>query len=346
MTFRRAFWLEILLLVLVLMSTGCGGANEQGRVARLVYQTTDGKTWIRYAGEATSQSWRLDKGWEISSPVVSSNGRRVAFSKRRENGKEGRLCVTSPGDGDCDILVANADPALWSPDGRYLLATQGTKRLILINVRERTLRTVAKGELSGFSFSPNSDKVVYSLRDQPKTSRFMEVGYNLFVTSTAGSKTSRLTDDGISIGPVWGRRGIAFSRMARRSHSNWPHYELWLMRADGGGDRRIDFGQQTELPNFGLISVAWSADGNRLLTRMEEHENSEPYAVDLTRKRVWRIARGSFIDILDISSDGRSVLVVRNGFDWTPPPQVEIVPFAGGKPRIIAKNAWSPSWNR
>jgi hypothetical protein len=118
------------------------------------------------------------------------------------------------------------------------------------------------------------------------------------------------------------------------------------MRPDGSNARRIDFNESARLPNIGLTPVGWSEDGNRLLATMNEHENAEPYAVDLAKQRVWRISRGEFIEISDISRDGRSVLVVRNGLDSTPPPQVETIPFTGGKPQIVAVDSFGPSWNQ
>lgn len=337
-----------LALALFAIATGCGSRHRSGRVAELVYMDggrgTVENVWVRYNGSDSARIWQPGKGCKVDWPLLSPDGRMVALAIKGKG-----IALVRPGGTSCEIVGrpyrGSMLEGVWSPDGRFLLATRANEQLVLIDATKRTERTIAGGELSSFSFSPDGSRIVYSLRRKPKTVRFLEIGYDLFVTPTGGGTTKRLTNDGLSIKPVWGKPGIAYARIARRKNSTWPHYQLWLMKADGGATRRIDFGQPAEIPYFGLLPVAWSADGTRLLALMNESENSEPYAVDLRQKRVWNVAPGEYTGIVDISRDGKRVLLVRNGFDWTSPSQVEIAPIYGGEPQIIARNAALPSWN-
>jgi hypothetical protein len=76
---------------------------------------------------------------------------------------------------------------------------------------------------------------------------------------------------------------------------------------------------------------------------------AEPWAIDPQSGKLRALGRGEFTDTVAISGDGRSVLA-----DTYPPmggaseesATVLIVPYAGGKPTVVARGARSPSWNR
>jgi hypothetical protein len=68
-------------------------------------------------------------------------------------------------------------------------------------------------------------------------------GVDLFLARVDGSRRIRLTRTGRSSSPVWGRRGIAFSRVQPSGDAHFPIYELWMMRPRGGGAPTIDTSQ-------------------------------------------------------------------------------------------------------
>jgi Tol biopolymer transport system component len=356
---RRFILVGVLFLGLLVSTSGCSHGNRNPAITTgqsIVYI----KAPRRYApylpahsvvietyGEKRRTKQISDDAKIASRIIISPDGNRLAYL-REETGRASFLCL-SPARGAldvCDAVDEPISPIAWSPDGSYLLGTSGATKLLLVDTRQLTYRLIVKGEMSGASYAPDGKAIVYSVKDEPRTYKRLELGYNLFINTISSGHTVRLTSGGTSIAPVWGKRGIAFSRITRRRNSLWPRYELWLIKPDNGRVRRIDYGVEERLPCIGLTPVAWSSDGIKLLANMNEAENNEPYAVDMRERRVWRISKGAFIEVTDISRSGKYALVVRNGLDWTAPPRVEIIRINTSSSTILAKGAFGPSWNR
>ncbi len=119
-----------------------------------------------------------------------------------------------------------------------------------------------------------------------------------------------------------------------------PTYQLWLLHA----------GHSTQLiPRaFTGLIVPWasSANGNRLIVNYEGPGVVDPFAVQLSPRRVRALATGgTTLAGAGISRDGRTLLLERG--ESAPAPHdgvIETVPFAGGKPTRIASGD-SAAWN-
>jgi hypothetical protein len=96
----------------------------------------------------------------------------------------------------------------------------------------------------------------------------------------------------------------------------------------------------------GLAPVGWSEDGRALLAAWLCEFSGEPVAVDPETGKIRLLGGGAYEG--ELSRDGRFVLVEGGGgADPSPEEQtVLIVPYAGGKPDIVATGARAPSWNR
>ena len=46
-----------------------------------------------------------------------------------------------------------------------------------------------------------------------------------------------------------------------------------------------------------------------------------------------------------LSADGKSILGMTGGFEPGPGHNVATIPYRGSKPKVLAKNAFEPSWS-
>lgn len=96
----------------------------------------------------------------------------------------------------------------------------------------------------------------------------------------------------------------------------------------------------------GLVPVAWSDDGRRLLAGLVNEFGAVPFAVDPKRRTIRKIGNYGYADWPDgLSRDGRSVLVSVGNIASYDATRVEIVPYTGGRGRVIARRAGEASWN-
>jgi hypothetical protein len=93
--------------------------------------------------------------------------------------------------------------------------------------------------------------------------------------------------------------------------------------------------------------VAWSQNGTKLLAANRGESTATPVAVDPANGRTRPIGRYSGLRAVvgGLSRDGRWVLVAAARGDSTADERVERIAYAGGRPRVIARNAAEPSWN-
>jgi hypothetical protein len=162
----------------------------------------------------------------------------------------------------------------------------------------------------------------------------------------------RLTYGGVSDFPVWGTHGIAFSRQVRRGtfpNHAWGADEIWRIDPDGGGSRRIARPPARILGSgiTGLAPTAWSRDGHRIVAALLNEFGGPPYAVNARTGAVRRIGSYGYAAWpYGLSRDGRNVLVEDRKYERLDRSQrVEIVPYAGAPPIVVARFAGSPTWN-
>jgi hypothetical protein len=243
----------------------------------------------------------------------------------------------------------------WSPDSKLLLVAVGTTRsqLLSLDVATAIHTTVATGVLKGASFEPGtSNAIVYSLGGSS------DKGFNLFVTTPAGTPTRQLTRDGRSEFPVWGDRGIVYSRATPLPHSGASQpkggtpapLQLWFIRPGGTGMRQLTDVKMPK-PNFtGLTPIGFSADGQHLLANLVGPNWYEAYVLDLSHaKPALRDLTGQFNGgtIGDaISASGALILATKGSLSDQAALSIEEISWPGGKPTVIAKNGAYASWNQ
>jgi len=232
----------------------------------------------------------------------------------------------------------------WAPNARTVAAVTGpqlgTKRLILINVATgRIVRTVATApDFGSVSFAPNGSRLAYSVA-------VGQTGSDIFTAGTSGGAPVALTRDHRSSGPVWGRHWIVFSRSrppARQGDA--PKLDLYLVEPSGHGLHRLTHTN----PGFllqGLVATAWSADGTRLLAEFTGQDTSYAETVNPVTGQVRRLGTAAQGLVgYALSANGRTVLATTGGPDPSDS-NVVAVPYGGGRLRVLARHAQSPSWN-
>jgi hypothetical protein len=97
----------------------------------------------------------------------------------------------------------------------------------------------------------------------------------------------------------------------------------------------------------GLVPLAFSADGARLLAEFEGEDTSEAYAVDVAtgRARGVRVGRQE-VQAGGISSDGSTLLLDTDSFEQAPSRgRIVTQPWAGGSPTVLVAHGGQASWN-
>jgi hypothetical protein len=302
-----------------------------------------------------SQKTSLGEGF---SPQISPNGQQVAVSLFGAGSSETgpALGVYSTAGAPLQTYLSlkgeTAQPLGWSPDGRYLavdVQSTALKRgaqlsgLGILDTQSAKLSMIAHGQLFGASFAPNgSDEIVYGLaRSQSLSARV-----NIYRAKPDGSGAVALTRDGRSLFPLWGPGAIAYDR-ERLRRQDAPVYQIWL-RSPNGRTRRLTNVRVRSLVS-GLIPVAFSADGSRLLAQFVGQDTSEAWTVRVASGRVRRLTptRAHLpLQAAGLSTDGGTVLVNEGGVDGPASEgRVATLPFAGGRSTVLAGRGSQASWN-
>jgi len=244
-----------------------------------------------------------------------------------------------------------ATPLAWSPDSRYLavffqetaIRSSGDRSgLAVVDTASDSLAKIAYGQIFGASFAPDgSDRIVYGRA--PSLSGSAPV--NLYVSGPEGAGEHALSADGRSLNPVWGPRYIAYDRESLRS-GEAPAFQVWLASPTRTALRRVTHVGVGPLVT-GLVPIAFSADGSRLLAEYEGQDTSEAWTVRVASGRAHRLtAGGRSAMAAGISRSGTTVLVDEGSFEEPPSSgRIATLPFAGGRASVLVARGGQASWN-
>lgn len=291
-------------------------------------------------------------------PLLSPNGQSVAValfgtaSGPQEHGPSIGVYPTS-GAAIANYLsleTATATPLAWSPDSRYLAVSFQSNAvtniaagsgLDVIDTQTGTVTTITHGAIYGASFARDgSDKLVFAMAHSMSGT----AATNLYMSEASGGGLHPLTSDGRSLFPVWGPTYIAYDRERMRSLS--PEYQIWLATPAGVRVRKLTHTAVGALVQ-GLVPLAFSADGGRLLAEFEGEDTSNAYAVTVASGRARAVTvHGQTVQAAGISSDGSTLLVDAGSFEQAPSGgRIVTVPFAGGHAKVLVAHGAQASWN-
>jgi Tol biopolymer transport system component len=296
-----------------------------------------------------------------SGPRVSPDGQTIVFFRFGQGKQPSGLMVAPAAGGAPKLLAANwQDPYTfaWSPDSTtvaVLLGPEvGKQRLTTIDVASGAQRTIARGFFSGVSFSPQgSEQLVFAMAANesfpPRSDIYRIDLLPPGATSVAAEEPQALTTDHRSSSPLWGpnNRIVFVKHLGEKSRKYGPKNDLFLIDPDGSKVKRLTHTKVDPLLS-GLSPTEWSANGSRLLTEFGGQDTS--YAVTVNPKtgaeRTLTKAREVGFVGTALSKDGKFVLGSLGGFEPGPGHKVVRIPYAGGKPKVLAKNASEPDWSR
>lgn len=333
-------------------------AAAEAPPARVAYVTGTSLPHVWLAAASGIEPKLLGPG---DDPLLAPDGQAVAaslFGATSGNEERGPAIAvysalgTPPAD-YLDLETATYSPLAWSPDSRYLAVWQqstalteiaASSGLVVIDTQTGASYSIAHGAIYGASFARDgSDRIVFAKAPSLNSS----APANLYVSAANGSGLKRLTSDGRSLFPVWGPHAIAFDKERLRGRDAFPAYQLYLMAPTGGRARRLT---NLKIPQLlsGLVPLAFSADGSRLLAEFEGEDTSEAWTVNASSGRARRVTvRGRSVEGAGISSDGSSLLIDENALEVSPSSgRVAVIPFAGGRSKVIVAHGSQASWNR
>lgn len=279
---------------------------------------------------------------------VSPDGSRVAvvdydFSGPIEQAaKNSRLeLFTSAGGPPRHVIRSTCRHIYWSPNSERLACAEvdftdinQPGRLLLIDAASAASTTLARGYFDPqVSFSPDSTRLAYVRLARPfalQTGRLnlIDLGSRAITTIRTGATA-----------PVWGTRAIAFGTVK-------PSLNVAVVQPDGSGFRRLTDFHPASFLQGGLVPIAWSADGTRLLGGQGGQDTWRAYAIDPIRGGARRIEPS--VTPSALSRDGRFVIGDSTGGEDFGPDRADVVrvPWApGGKARVLLRNAIAPSFS-
>ena len=246
------------------------GSDVGGLVAYVVRDADEVTTSINVVASDGTGRRRLVEGQELA---WAPEGDRFAFARWTPSpGGIDIYLASADGTGVRALLTAAADEVhpSWSPDGRRIAYMESDRmaefsapmRLRVVDVATRASWTVAVDAFPDGSaqWSPDGTQLVYSALRRPEP---YLIGSDLVQVAADGSgagrdlTTTRSDQHGpiIERAPRWAPDGRSIAFVRRPGNPNYPG-ELWVMRADGTGERRL-------ADRSGEFS--WSPDSTRIV---------------------------------------------------------------------------------
>ncbi len=290
-----------------LVLTGCGGKTASAPGRELAYsldrQLDPIHSGIYIADENGHQRLLLGSTPPEAQAVTwSPRGDRLLVEVETDSGE---LFKTMKANGSDVRQLGVAENAAWSPDGRLVALQDTDGRIKLVRPRGRhveTLRVHVSGEqiTEGVSWSPDGAFVTTDFEPMKYVgdvlpSTIVKLRANGRGRSIVLHGPGKVDEDG---GAVWSPDGqrIAFL------HSEAE--EVWVMRSDGTGRRRIATGTE---------SFAWSADGRSVLCDLARQGRRGVYAFPMTGGRQDAWGRAAMASSPPVGGTGRASATASRG---------------------------------
>jgi Tol biopolymer transport system component len=325
--------------------------------ASLVFTRNPFSPVVYAANDDGSAARKVGSG---SNPRISPDGKTMVFFRSGRGQQPSKLMVASTAGGTPSGIALNwRDPFVfdWSPDSTTVAVVLGPElgkqRLTTISLANGVQRVIARGYFSGVSFSPQGGQLVYGRAANesfPPRSDLYQFDIPIpGAVYVAAPRPHRLTTDHRSFAPLWGPSGrvVFVKHLDEKSRKYGPKNDLFLINLNRDKVKRLTHTKVDPLLS-GLSPTEWSNNGTRLLTEFGGQDTS--YAVTVNPKTgaeraLTREREVGFVGTA-LSSDGKFVLGSIGGFEPGPDHKVVSIPYAGGKPTVLANNASEPDWSR
>ncbi len=315
--------------------------------ATLSYTKDLNQPTLYYAKDNGKGAKKIGPGYNS---LVSPDGESVIFERSTPDGAELRLF--SVGVGKSKQLLGSLQEGYmraWSPDSKLVAALtgklNGPDTLVVIDVETMKRTKIATGYFNGFSFSPESDELVYGVSQ----SIHYPIKSNIFRIKVDGTGRVALTHDKQSVDPLWGPTGqIVFGReLGAKTRQYGPANQLFVMNEDGERISQVTHTKVSPLAE-GLGPIQWSENGRRLLAEYGGEDQSYAVAVNVVTGAETSLSPGNtesgFMGAA-LSPDGQTVLGTTGlSFGGNLHPEVVTKSWSGGKEKVLVPGAFEPSW--
>lgn len=235
------------------------------------------------------------------------------------------------------------DSLRFSPDSKLVGAIAASKRVRVYDIAKDSTKVAAEGDIRGYGFSPDATEVVYGEAESDK----FGAPSDLFIRDAHGKgKARRLTKTGRAANPVWGPKSIVFDRFRRRK-GDAPAYNISQIAADGKSDAETLTKLKVPALTSGLVPLEVSENGRRLLSVFTGQDSEVGFTVQMRTGQTHALSTDFETGLVgfDLSADGRKILAHTGGPDPGNAHDVVVVPYGGGKPKVIVEDAAYPDWN-
>jgi len=342
--------------IAVLVVLGACLALPASSQATLVFTRNPLNPAVYVANDNGSAARKVGLG---SNPRVSPDGQTIVFYRAGKGNQSAELMVVPAAGGTPKKLASGwQDPFVfdWSSDSTTIAVLLGPdvgrQRLTTIDLATGTGQTIASGFFSGVSFAPQGGQLVFARSPKefgPKSDLYRIDLLPPGAVSVAPVLPHQITNDHRSFSPLWGPdETIVFVKhLGAKSRKYGPKNDLFLMSPNGKQVKRLT-NTKVEPLLSGLSPTEWSANGSRLLAEFGGQDTS--YAVTVNPKTgaeraLTKEREVGFVGTA-LSADGKLVLGSLGGFEPGPGHKVVTIPYAGGRPKVLANNASEPDWSR
>lgn len=257
-------------------STGTNGPLAWARGT--VVDSYDSELWRAEADGSGAFQLTVDTTRDTQ-PTFSPDGARLAWA-RGSDGTQGLFVAPAVGGsgkrltsaGFCGGANMCQHRPRWSPDGKKIAFQQNLDKIVLMNTDGSGMRVLPfSGLLSGFTWSPDSTKLVFS------GMRISESDYDLFRINVDGTGLARITDNTWDEQhPAWSPDGAKIAYVSDYSDGGQILAAgIFVMNADGTGQMRITGSQDWDDSN-----PAWSPDGTKIAFSSSRDMNREIYTMN------------------------------------------------------------------
>jgi hypothetical protein len=337
-------------LAILLTSAAAPAADTDSR-AELTFTRVSGQRYSVWVANADGTAAR-EIAARAYAGALSSDGRWLAYLGPQDRAGSGLvpLYVADLASGK-SRHIGETNSERWSPGGAKLAVADATGLFVADPASGRRLELVRGRHLGQISFSPDGRAIAYG-RDNGRVGQARRS--DIFAVRLSDGAIAQLTHDGHGASPLWAPGWIVY-RQFRWGRAAFSTGRLWLMRPDGSGKRPFARGAEglsrRGLPRYGLDAVALSEDGRHLLACQAFEFSCAPVTVTVPAGKrhgfpeVQALLRtGEVATPDDLSRDGARVPVDIGSFDSDQNHRLYELPFAGGKLRLLARNAFRAEW--
>ena len=313
--------------------------------AKLVYvkQADTAEPVVYVATDKGKNPRRLGIG---RAPAISPDGRWAAFiTVPSESGMRESVVLKRLKQGSQRFFLRSRQISSlrFSPDSGRVAAVVNGRHIRVYDIANDKRRSAASGDIRGYSWAPDSKRVVYGEADGED----FQANSDLYVArAMGGAEPDRLTRSKDAVNPVWGPDEIFFDRFEKRE-DDAPAYNLFAVDPSTKEVRRLT---NLTIPPLvsGLVPLEVAADGRRMLSVFTGQDTEVGFTVN-TRSGDTRALSTDFergIVGYDLSADGRTILGHTGGPDPGNAHDVISLPYGGGEETLLVEDAAYPDWTR